>query len=134
MKTPFVWRASIRGEPKYFLLTAPIMAIPDQRLRLPVTGGVLLPPKAYLQGVRELANEFGIVLILDEVMAGFGRTGRWFAFEHYDMAPDLIVFAKGVNSGCVPAGGVGVFHALESVSDPMRQRVLVLVGSRVHKS
>ena len=73
---------------------------------IPGTAGVLLPPKAYLQGVRKLADEFGIVLILDEVMAGFGRTGRWFAFEHYDMAPDLIVFAKGVNSGYVPAGGV----------------------------
>lgn len=73
---------------------------------IPGTAGVLLPPKAYLQGVRALADEFGIVLILDEVMAGFGRTGRWFAFEHYDMAPDLIVFAKGVNSGYVPAGGV----------------------------
>lgn len=73
---------------------------------IPGTAGVLLPPKAYLQGVRQLADEFGIVLILDEVMAGFGRTGRWFAFEHYEMAPDLIVFAKGVNSGYVPAGGV----------------------------
>ncbi|MCO7247284.1 aspartate aminotransferase family protein [Halomonas sp. Mc5H-6] len=73
---------------------------------IPGTAGVLLPPKAYLQGVRKLADEFGIVLILDEVMAGFGRTGSWFAFEHYDMAPDLIVFAKGVNSGYVPAGGV----------------------------
>ncbi|MBF56484.1 aspartate aminotransferase family protein [Halomonas sp. FeN2] len=84
---------------------------------IPGTAGVLLPPKAYLQGVRKLADEFGIVLILDEVMAGFGRTGRWFAFEHYDMAPDLIVFAKGVNSGYVPAGGVIISEPISRYFD-----------------
>lgn len=84
---------------------------------IPGTAGVLLPPKAYLQGVRKLADEFGIVLILDEVMAGFGRTGRWFAFEHYDMAPDLIVFAKGVNSGYVPAGGVVISEPISRYFD-----------------
>ncbi|NAO94609.1 aspartate aminotransferase family protein [Halomonas sp. Choline-3u-9] len=84
---------------------------------IPGTAGVLLPPKAYLQGVRKLADEFGIVLILDEVMAGFGRTGRWFAFEHYDMAPDLIVFAKGVNSGYVPAGGVIISESISRYFD-----------------
>mgnify|MGYP003630140868 FL=1 len=84
---------------------------------IPGTAGVLLPPKAYLQGVRQLADEFGIVLILDEVMAGFGRTGRWFAFEHYDMAPDLIVFAKGVNSGYVPAGGVIISEPISRYFD-----------------
>lgn len=73
---------------------------------IPGTAGILVPPRAYLQGVRQLADEHGIMLILDEVMAGFGRTGRWFAFEHFDVVPDLIVFAKGVNSGYVPAGGV----------------------------
>lgn len=75
---------------------------------IPGTAGVLIPPKGYLQGVRRLTDEYGILLILDEVMAGFGRTGRWFAFEHFDVTPDLIVFAKGVNSGYVPAGGVVV--------------------------
>ncbi|MCL5425150.1 MAG: aspartate aminotransferase family protein [Gammaproteobacteria bacterium] len=84
---------------------------------IPGTAGVLLPPKAYLQGVRQLADEFGIVLILDEVMAGFGRTGRWFAFEHYDMVPDLIVFAKGVNSGYVPAGGVIISEPISRYFD-----------------
>ncbi|MCA1773265.1 MAG: aspartate aminotransferase family protein [Halomonas sp.] len=84
---------------------------------IPGTAGVLLPPKAYLQGVRKLADEFGIVLILDEVMAGFGRTGRWFAFEHYDMAPDLVVFAKGVNSGYVPAGGVIISEPISRYFD-----------------
>ncbi|MCI2956495.1 aspartate aminotransferase family protein [Agromyces atrinae] len=73
---------------------------------IPGTAGVLVPPPGYLAGVRALADRYGIVLILDEVMAGFGRTGRWFAFDGYDVEPDLITFAKGVNSGYVPAGGV----------------------------
>ena len=73
---------------------------------VPGTAGVLLPPPGYLAGVRELCDRHGILLILDEVMAGFGRTGRWFAFDGYDVRPDLITFAKGVNSGYVPVGGV----------------------------
>ncbi|WP_409421308.1 aspartate aminotransferase family protein [Pseudaeromonas sp. ZJS20] len=73
---------------------------------IPGTAGVLVQPAGYMQGVRALCDEFGILLILDEVMAGFGRTGRWFAFEHFGIKPDLITFAKGVNSGYVPAGGV----------------------------
>lgn len=73
---------------------------------IPGTAGFLLPPDGYLQGVRDLATEHGIQLIFDEVMVGFGRTGRWFAFEHFNVVPDLITFAKGVNSGYVPAGGV----------------------------
>lgn len=73
---------------------------------IPGTAGILTPPPGYLAGVRELASKHGIVLILDEVMAGFGRTGNWFAFDAYDVVPDLITFAKGVNSGYVPAGGV----------------------------
>jgi taurine--2-oxoglutarate transaminase len=73
---------------------------------IPGTAGIMLPPPGYLAGVRELCDEHGIVYIADEVMAGFGRTGRWFALEHYDVVPDLITFAKGVNSGYVPLGGV----------------------------
>ncbi|MGK9175065.1 aspartate aminotransferase family protein [Yokenella regensburgei] len=73
---------------------------------VPGTAGILVPPAGYMQGVRALADEFGILLILDEVMAGFGRTGSWFAFEQDGIVPDLITFAKGVNSGYVPAGGV----------------------------
>ncbi|MFL6173242.1 MAG: aspartate aminotransferase family protein [Marmoricola sp.] len=73
---------------------------------IPGTAGILVPPAGYLSGVRELASNHGIVLILDEVMAGFGRTGDWFAFDAHDVVPDLITFAKGVNSGYVPAGGV----------------------------
>lgn len=73
---------------------------------IPGTAGVLVPPPGYLEGVRELCDKHGIVFILDEVMAGFGRTGEWFAFDAYDVIPDLITFAKGVNSGYVPIGGV----------------------------
>ena len=73
---------------------------------IPGTAGIMPPPPGYLAGVRELCDEHGIVWIADEVMAGFGRTGRWFAFEHFDAVPDLIAFAKGVNSGYVPLGGV----------------------------
>jgi taurine--2-oxoglutarate transaminase len=70
------------------------------------TNGILVPPDGYLQGVRDLCDEFGIVMIADEVMAGFGRCGEWFAVDHWDVTPDLITFAKGVNSGYVPLGGV----------------------------
>jgi taurine--2-oxoglutarate transaminase len=73
-----------------------------------VTGsnGVIIPPKGYLKGVRELCDEFGILLVCDEVMAGWGRTGRWFAFENWNIEPDIITFAKGVTCGYVPLGGV----------------------------
>jgi taurine--2-oxoglutarate transaminase len=73
-----------------------------------VTGssGVIVPPPGYLRGVRELCTRHGIVYIADEVLVGFGRTGAWFAVDHDGAAPDLVVFAKGVNSGYVPLGGV----------------------------
>ena len=70
------------------------------------TAGVLIPPKGYLEGVRRLCDKYGILWIADEVMSGFGRTGKWFAYQHCTAHPDLIVFAKGVNSGYVPLGGV----------------------------
>jgi taurine--2-oxoglutarate transaminase len=73
---------------------------------IPGTAGIMPPPPGYLAGVREICDRYGIVYIADEVMAGFGRTGKWFAFENYDVVPDLVVFAKGVNSGYVPLGGV----------------------------
>ena len=76
------------------------------------TNGVLVPPDAYLPGVRELCDEHGILLILDEVMVGFGRTGAWFAADHWNVAPDLLCFAKGVNSGYVPLGGVVMTEAI----------------------
>ncbi|WKD61353.1 5-aminovalerate aminotransferase DavT [Corynebacterium ciconiae DSM 44920] len=70
------------------------------------TNGILVPPAGYLPGVRALCDKYGIVYIADEVMVGFGRTGTMFAVEHFDVTPDLITFAKGVNSGYVPLGGV----------------------------
>ena len=74
----------------------------------PVTGssGVIVPPAGYLRGVRDLCTRHGIVFIADEVLVGFGRTGEWFGVDHDNVAPDLLVFAKGVNSGYVPLGGV----------------------------
>ncbi|GAL30814.1 adenosylmethionine-8-amino-7-oxononanoate aminotransferase [Vibrio variabilis] len=79
---------------------------------IPGTAGFLLPPEGYLQGVRDIATQHGIQLIFDEVMVGFGRTGKWFAFEHFNVTPDLVTFAKGVNSGYVPVGGVIVSEAI----------------------
>ncbi len=81
------------------------------------TGGILVPPPGYLPGVRRLCDQHGIVLILDEVMAGFGRTGAWFAFDHFDVVPDLITFAKGSNSGYVPVGGVVISDEIASTFD-----------------
>ncbi|MGI8608903.1 MAG: aspartate aminotransferase family protein [Candidatus Dormibacteria bacterium] len=79
---------------------------------IPGTAGIMPPPPGYLAGVRELCDRHGIQYIADEVMSGFGRAGRWFAFENYDVVPDLIAFAKGINSGYVPLGGV-------LISDPI---------------
>ncbi len=75
---------------------------------IPGTAGIMVPPPGYLTGVREICDRHGIVLIADEVMSGFGRAGRWFAVEHGEVTPDLITFAKGVNSGYVPLGGVAI--------------------------
>lgn len=81
---------------------------------VPGTAGVLVPPPGYLQGVRSLCDKYGIVLIFDEVMCGFGRTGEWFAWQGIDggVTPDLVTFAKGVNSGYVPAGGVLISESI----------------------
>jgi taurine--2-oxoglutarate transaminase len=75
---------------------------------IPGTAGIMIPPPGYLRGVRELCDRHSIVLVADEVMAGFGRAGRWFAIEYGDVVPDLLTFAKGVNSGYVPLGGVAI--------------------------
>ena len=83
------------------------------------TNGILVPPDGYLQGVRELCDEHGIVMIADEVMAGFGRCGEWFAVDRWNVTPDLICFAKGVNSGYVPLGGVVIS---QRIADSFAQR------------
>ncbi|MER5727444.1 aspartate aminotransferase family protein [Streptomyces sp. NPDC002138] len=79
---------------------------------VPGTAGIMTPPPGYLAGVRALCDRYGIVFILDEVMSGFGRTGKWFAADHWDVTPDLLCFAKGVNSGYVPLGGVAISGAI----------------------
>jgi taurine---2-oxoglutarate transaminase len=84
------------------------------------TNGILVPPDGYLAGVRELCDRHGILLILDEVMAGFGRCGEWFAFHKWGVRPDLVCFAKGSNSGYVPIGGVVLGR---HVADTFRDRV-----------
>ena len=81
------------------------------------TAGVLVPPPGYLAGVRDLCDRHGILLILDEVMAGFGRTGAWFAFDHWGIRPDLITWAKGSNSGYVPVGGVVISDDVAATFD-----------------
>jgi taurine--2-oxoglutarate transaminase len=72
------------------------------------TNGIIVPPDGYLQSIREVCDRHGIVLIFDEVMAGFGRTGEWFACNHWDVTPDIMTVAKGINSGYVPLGAMVV--------------------------
>jgi taurine---2-oxoglutarate transaminase len=72
------------------------------------TNGILIPPDGYLQGVRELCDRHGILMVADEVMAGFGRTGRWFAVDHWDVVPDLMTMAKGLTSSYLPLGAVAM--------------------------
>src|ERR1700761_4094366 len=76
------------------------------------TNGIIVPPDGYLQSIREVCDRHGILLICDEVMAGFGRTGKWFACEHWDVVPDILTVAKGINSGYVPLGAMVVSERL----------------------
>jgi taurine--2-oxoglutarate transaminase len=84
------------------------------------TNGVLPPPPGYLEGLRALCDKHGILLICDEVMCGFGRTGKWFAVEHYNVVPDMLTMAKGLTSAYVPLGAVGIRRAL---ADHFQQKV-----------
>jgi taurine--2-oxoglutarate transaminase len=88
----------------------------------PVTGtnGILVPPDGYLQGVRELCTKYGILMVADEVMSGFGRTGEWFAINHWNVVPDLLTMAKGLTSAYVPLGAVGMRRA---IAEHFRDRV-----------
>ena len=87
----------------------------------PVTGtnGIIVPPDGYLQSIREACDRHGILLIADEVMAGFGRTGKWFASDHWDVVPDILTMAKGINSGYVPLGAMAI---REPIADWVRSR------------
>jgi taurine--2-oxoglutarate transaminase len=81
------------------------------------TAGILVPPPGYLEGVRALCDKYEIVMILDETMSGFGRTGKWFAYQNWNVEPDLVVFAKGSNSGYVPVGGVIISGEIAATFD-----------------
>jgi taurine--2-oxoglutarate transaminase len=83
------------------------------------TNGIIVPPDGYLRAIREVCDRHGILLVLDEVMAGFGRTGRWFACEHWDVVPDILTVAKGINSGYVP---IGAMIARRPLIDQIRDR------------
>src|SRR6266704_2796656 len=74
------------------------------------TNGILIPPDGYMHGVRKLCDKYGILMIADEVMAGFGRTGEWFAVDHWNVVPDLICMAKGLTASYLPLGAVGMRH------------------------
>jgi taurine--2-oxoglutarate transaminase len=84
------------------------------------TNGILIPPPGYMEGVRRLCDKYGILMIADEVMAGFGRTGRWFAIEHWNVVPDLITMAKGLTSAYVPLGAVGM---RQKIADHFKDKV-----------
>src|SRR5215218_4545201 len=87
---------------------------------IPGTAGILVPPDGYLAGVRDICDRHGIIYVADEVMAGFGRAGEWFAVDKWGVAPDLITFAKGSNSGYVPLGGVIIS---ERIAETFAERV-----------
>src|SRR3954454_8617563 len=72
------------------------------------TNGIIVPPDGYLQSIREVCDRHGILLIADEVMAGFGRTGKWFGVDNWDVVPDIITMAKGINSGYIPLGAMAI--------------------------
>jgi len=84
------------------------------------TNGIIIPPEGYLQGVRNLCNQYGILLITDEVMSGFGRTGKWFAVDHWGVTPDIITMAKGLTSGYAPLGAVAM---REEIAEFFNERI-----------
>lgn len=98
-----------------------------------ITGsnGVIIPPKGYLPGVRKVCDEFGIVMICDEVMAGWARTGKMFAFENFDVIPDMITFAKGVTCGYIQLGGVAVSKKIAEYFDDRLRQLRLMVSRRL---
>ena len=80
-------------------------------------GGVIVPPPDYFARVREICDRYDVLLIADEIITGFGRTGRWFALEHYGVEPDIVQFAKGITSGYIPLGGIGVSDRVREAVD-----------------
>ncbi len=78
-------------------------------------GGVIVPPADYFARIREICDQYEVLLIADDVITGFGRTGRWFGLEHYGIEPDIMQFAKGITSGYVPLGGIGISDTIREV-------------------
>lgn len=87
------------------------------------TNGIIIPPNGYFEGIRKLCDKFGILMIMDEVMTGFGRTGKWFGINHWDANPDIITLAKGLTSGYAPLGAVG-----------MKKEIAAFFNDRVYRS
>ncbi len=89
-------------------------------------GGVIVPPPTYFPRMREICNRHGILLIADEVITGFGRTGKWFALGHWGIEPDLMSFAKGVTSGYLPLGGVMISKQIHAAIEdaPMDEKFM----------
>lgn len=127
---PYVYREAIEFEceeaaTKYYLAKLREQILyegPDSVAAIvmeTITGsnGVIIPPKGYLKGVRALCDEFNILIICDEVMTGWGRTGKMFAFENFDIKPDIVTFAKGVTCGYVQLGGVVVSKEIAAYFD-----------------
>ena len=127
---PYVYREAIEFESeeaatKYYLaklIEQILYERPDSVAAIvmeTITGsnGVIIPPKGYLKGVRALCDEFNILIICDEVMTGWGRTGKMFAFENFDVKPDIVTFAKGVTCGYVQLGGVVVSKEIAAYFD-----------------
>ena len=128
--TPYVYREAVEFESeeaatKYYLTKLREQIIyenPDNIAAIvmeTITGsnGVIIPPKGYLPGVRKICDEFGILMICDEVMAGWGRTGKMFAFENFEVQPDIVTFAKGVTCGYVQLGGCVVSKDIAAYFD-----------------
>lgn len=127
---PYIYREAIRFESEE-AATAYYLAKLEEQMQYEnpadvaavvmetITGsnGVIIPPRGYLPGVRALCDKYGILMICDEVMTGWCRTGKMFAFEHFGVKPDIVTFAKGVTCGYVPLGGVAVSKAIASYFD-----------------
>lgn len=127
---PYIYREAIRFESeaeatKYYLAKLEEQIVYENPGDIAaivletITGsnGVIIPPEGYLPGVRAICDKYGIMLICDEVMAGWCRTGKMFAFEHFNIKPDMVTFAKGVTCGYVPLGGVAVSKAVAAYFD-----------------
>ncbi|WP_446899048.1 aminotransferase class III-fold pyridoxal phosphate-dependent enzyme [Clostridium sp. LBM24168] len=127
---PYIYRESIRFESeeeasKFYLSKLREQLIYEGTENIAaifletITGsnGVIIPPKGYLQGIRKLCDEFGIIMVCDEVMTGWGRTGEWFACNNWNVEPDIITFAKGITCGYVPLGGVIVSKKIAEYFD-----------------